>query len=201
MENVEGVGEVAVGVERADGCKCGRCWNYSDQVRMRYGLSNIFCAEIDCVGIASVLPNSNPSLPMPCSALSWSSPGHGAPSTRADPFTLRSCAHGRLKRVLLIPSARSASSGARSSQASSLLALVDDSRRQQHGARGLHRSGTTRSTLSYASAACRSSETWASGRRCPPRRCQSQPRRPHDPWSAEERYGVHCPTVAPRRAV
>ena len=31
--SVEGVGEVAVGVERADGAKCGRCWNYSTQAR------------------------------------------------------------------------------------------------------------------------------------------------------------------------
>lgn len=30
---VEGVGEVAVGVERAEGAKCGRCWNYSTQAR------------------------------------------------------------------------------------------------------------------------------------------------------------------------
>jgi len=30
---VDGVGEVAVGVERADGAKCGRCWNYSTQAR------------------------------------------------------------------------------------------------------------------------------------------------------------------------
>jgi hypothetical protein len=32
VETLEGVGEVAVGVERADGGKCSRCWNYSTQV-------------------------------------------------------------------------------------------------------------------------------------------------------------------------
>ena len=33
VETVDGVGDVAVGVQRADGSKCSRCWNYSTQVR------------------------------------------------------------------------------------------------------------------------------------------------------------------------
>lgn len=32
--NPEGVGELTVGVSRADGTKCTRCWNYSVQVRV-----------------------------------------------------------------------------------------------------------------------------------------------------------------------
>lgn len=32
MAQVEGLGEVAVGVARADGTKCARCWNYSTEV-------------------------------------------------------------------------------------------------------------------------------------------------------------------------
>lgn len=32
---LEGVGELAIGIVRADGPKCSRCWNYSTQVGPR----------------------------------------------------------------------------------------------------------------------------------------------------------------------
>lgn len=31
---LEGIGELTVGIVRADGIKCSRCWNYSTQVRL-----------------------------------------------------------------------------------------------------------------------------------------------------------------------
>ena len=46
---VEGVGEVAVGVERAEGAKCGRCWNYSTQARGCHSTNHKRRRRRDCM--------------------------------------------------------------------------------------------------------------------------------------------------------
>ena len=77
VDSVEGVGEVAVGVERADGGKCGRCWNYSDQVCTRYARSQLFRAIMLLLAPDSAAPLRSPTF----TVLSASLPRYGASPT------------------------------------------------------------------------------------------------------------------------